>query len=276
MNSYQIRKAEKIDRLNARADRKAAEARATEATASRRADAIPFGQPLMPGHHSYKRDRNYREKIRNGFMKAAKLSQEAAELSRRASAAESNRAISSDDPDAPELLGERIAKLKAAHAKMVAFNKGLRAGKTDAELAALTGLTEGACKDLREPDFCGRVGFAAYQLSNSSANIKRHEKRAASLTAKAAAPTPEPETIGEVRIEESDNRVRCYFPGKPSEATRKMLKGRGFRWSPTEGAWQRHASTGAWWDAREVAKTLLPPAPFVPVFAEDEAKAAAE
>ncbi len=38
--------------------------------ASKMASAIPFGQPILVGHHSEKRDRNYRDKIHNKFGKA--------------------------------------------------------------------------------------------------------------------------------------------------------------------------------------------------------------
>lgn len=61
---------------------------------------------------------------------------------------------------------------------------------------------------------------------------------------------PPPEEHGDVRIVEDENRVRIFFPGKPIDETRAALKGAGFRWSPTVGAWQRHASNGAWWQAR--------------------------
>jgi len=36
------------------------------------------------------------------------------------------------------------------------------------------------------------------------------------------------------------NRLQILFPGKPDEKIRSELKGRGFRWAPSEGAWQRH------------------------------------
>ena len=56
-------------------------------------------------------------------------------------------------------------------------------------------------------------------------------------------PVPETteRTIGDVQIVENAeaNRIQLIFPAKPSEQVRALLKQNGFRWSPTEGAWQR-------------------------------------
>lgn len=68
----------RAERLEDRADRIAGEAAAREKTARERADMIPMGQPILSGHHSEKRDRNFREKIRSGFEKAHELREEAA------------------------------------------------------------------------------------------------------------------------------------------------------------------------------------------------------
>lgn len=35
------------------------------------------------------------------------------------------------------------------------------------------------------------------------------------------------------------HKIQIFFPGKPDEDTRVVLKNRGFRWSPKDGAWQR-------------------------------------
>ena len=128
MNSYEIRRAERIERLRERADKLADKARATQKTAEARAAIIPFGQPILVGHHSEGRDRRYREKIRNGFQKAAEFSSAAADLAGRAHAAETNTAISSDDPDAPDKIRAKLAGLEAQQKLMVAFNRALRAG----------------------------------------------------------------------------------------------------------------------------------------------------
>lgn len=73
--------AEKIESKQARAENRAerAEAQAEKAElkseslyshAKTMASFIPFGQPILVGHHSEKKDRNYRNKIHNTFGKA--------------------------------------------------------------------------------------------------------------------------------------------------------------------------------------------------------------
>lgn len=73
------------------------------------ADAIPFGQPMMPDHHSYGRDVNYRNKIHNTFGRAFAGMDEAKDLTRRAEAAEANQ---SHRESIPATL-RRIEKLEA-------------------------------------------------------------------------------------------------------------------------------------------------------------------
>lgn len=259
MNSYEEKRAARIERLRDRADRLSRAGAARVEQATKMADVIPFGQPILVGHHSEGRDRRYREKIRNGFTKGYEMQKEAGKLAARADSAESNPAISSDDPDAVDKLEGKLAELEGKQALMIKFNRALRAGKTDEELAALTGLPVGACAELRKPDFCGRVGFADYELKNNGANIRRIKARGEHLERVAAALPKEPEEIGDVRIEETENRVRVFFPGKPSEGIRAMLKRNGFRWSPTVGAWQSYVTHWAWQVARNVASSLLLP-----------------
>ncbi|MCC3151437.1 DUF3560 domain-containing protein, partial [Bifidobacterium bifidum] len=73
MNSYERKQEARRERLEARAEKARTEAKATYDRAHTMAEAIPFGQPILVGHHSEKRDRNYRGKIHNTFGKAFAL-----------------------------------------------------------------------------------------------------------------------------------------------------------------------------------------------------------
>ena len=50
----------------------------------------------------------------------------------------------------------------------------------------------------------------------------------------------------------ADNRVQIFWPSKPSDAVIAKLKQHGFRWARSIGAWQRHASEGAWYHALQI------------------------
>ena len=173
MNSYEAKRAARKERQAERAERLQAQANALYGQARTMADVIPFGQPILVGHHSEKRDRNYRERVHNKFAQAFELDKAAHEAAIRAETV--SDAISSDDPDAPEKLRERIAALEASQATMIAANKIYRSKLTDAakieKLVAL-GLSEAAAKGGLQPDFAGRIGFPGYALTNNNANIR--------------------------------------------------------------------------------------------------------
>jgi hypothetical protein len=254
-NAWEEKKAARIERLRTRSARLARAGESRIDLARKRASCIPFGQPILVGHYSEGRDRNFRAKIDGGFRKGFALTKEAQELDARADAAEASTAVSSDDPDAVAKLREKLAGLEADHAKMLDFNKLLRGKKTDEEIAAAIGWKVTTVASLRKPDFAGRPGFPPYKLTNNGGEIRRVKGRIEALTRVAAKPEAAPEEIGETRIEESkeDNRLRVFFPGKPSEAVRSLLKREGFRWSPSVGAWQRQPNEYAWLMARKAA-----------------------
>lgn len=54
------------------------------------------------------------------------------------------------------------------------------------------------------------------------------------------------------------DRIQLVFDGKPDPDTIKELKGRAFRWSPREGAWQRQLTRNGVWAAEAVIKTATP------------------
>lgn len=93
--------------------------------------------------------------------------------------------------------------------------------------------------------------FEAYQLSNNNAEIRRLKKRIEELK---AAKESEPAEEREITIcgepctvaENTDNmRLQVFFDGKPSAECRTALKSNGFRWAPSQGAWQRQLTNNA-------------------------------
>jgi hypothetical protein len=248
MNSYELRQQRRRERLLARVERLRGEGNARINRARAMADVIPFGQPILVGHHSEKSDRNYRAKIRGNFEKGFETLKAADQAAQRA-ASVGTGGISSDDPDAVAKLKTDLEKCEKMQALMVAANKAIRKGD-DTALRAL-GLSNARIAQLKEPDFIGRIGFADFQTKNNGANIRRMKARIAELERNATRENKETKRQDGLRIVENadENRLQLFFPSKPSEAARSILKSHGFRWSPMAGAWQLHLSNRAKWSA---------------------------
>ncbi|HEX7276275.1 MAG TPA: DUF3560 domain-containing protein [Acidimicrobiales bacterium] len=86
------RLAARADRLSARSDRLSTQAGGEWERARQMADVIPFGQPIMVGHHSEGRDRNYRAKVGRSFDRAMETHTEAEETARAARVARAEMA----------------------------------------------------------------------------------------------------------------------------------------------------------------------------------------
>lgn len=168
--------------------------------------------------------------------------------------------ISSDDPQAVEKLEAKLAALEKHQEMMKAANAAIRMkdpAKGDAKLAEL-GYTPEDIAKLREPDFCGRIGYPAYALQNNNANIRRIRGRIEELK-KRSENTPEGWEFdgGRVVMNTTENRLQIIFDGKPDADVRTELKGEGFRWAPSQGAWQRQLTDNAMRAARRL-KCIAP------------------
>ena len=168
--------------------------------------------------------------------------------------------ISSDDPQAVEKLEAKLATLEKHQEMMKAANAAIRMkdpAKGDAKLAEL-GYTPEDIAKLRAPDFCGHIGYPAYELQNNNANIRRIRGRIAELK-KRTESTPEGWEFdgGRVVVNTAENRLQIIFDGKPNADVRTELKGEGFRWAPSQGAWQRQLTDNAMRAARRL-KCIAP------------------
>lgn len=103
------RLADRADALTAKADRRAAESDARQAAADRVFEGIPFGQPMLVDHYSYKSDRNRRERAWKNLEKSWALGREANQAAGRADTARRN----AEAPINPRALMRKIDTLTA-------------------------------------------------------------------------------------------------------------------------------------------------------------------
>lgn len=191
------------ERREARAARRREWAEGREAKAAEAFEAsdlsegrsgIPFGQPILAGHHSQRRH----ERALGRAQAAATRGLEHADMAERHTQAavtiehQLATSIYDDDPDAIERLEAKLAGLEGERDRVKAYNASCRrAAKTggvgDLELldekqrADLVG-TMRAC-----PYMIGPGGKApAYLLSNLGGNITRTRKRLEKLQRRAA------------------------------------------------------------------------------------------
>ncbi len=224
--------------------------------ASKMASAIPFGQPILVGHHSEKRDRNYRNKIHNTFGKAFEAQDKANYYESKADSIKSNTAIFSDDPQALEKLKAKLSSLQANQEFMKAANKCIKKKDKDAFLL-LPFATPELWDELNTPDYLNRVGFPSYSLQNNNSNMTRIKQRIAQMEKQLTRPTTEIQKEGVRLVQNTEaNRVQLIFDSIPSEEIRKKLKGCGFRWCRSEMAWQRHLTPQAVYIAQNILETL--------------------
>lgn len=131
-------------------------------------DRIPFGQPILVGHHSERRARRDQERMRSLATKSveeAKLAEhhrDAADGIERALA----NSIFSDDEDAVEALRAKVARLEAERDRMKAENAAFRK-EHKAELA-----------EMSPYDRHQAMPYASFTLSNLGARIREAKQRA--------------------------------------------------------------------------------------------------
>lgn len=186
--------------------------------------------PMVTGPAKFPWDRNEKlmEIEHKRRIELTEWSEQAIERLERNLGLRDSGIISSDDPEALEKLNKKLVKLAVTHSFMKEANAQAR--------------KEG--KPAPYPD---------YKLRNSSAMIRGLKKRIAELEARADDTTTEIAFDGGVIIDNvEENRVQIIFDSKPDEETRDKLKARGFRWAPSQGAWQRQRTANALWAAKSI------------------------
>ena len=167
--------------------------------------------------------------------------------------------IKSDDERAIEKLEEKLEDMKKLQEDMKAANKALRLKDKEAGNDQLRemGYSEESIEELRKPDYLGRLGYPNFQLSNNNANIHRVEERLKRLKAVKERGSSEQEYKTFKVVENTEAmRYQIIFDGKPDAEIRTLLKSNGFKWAPSQEAWQRQITSNGKWALKKVVEKL--------------------
>ena len=153
--------------------------------------------------------------------------------------------ISADDDRAGEKLEAKLAGLEAMQEDMKTGNAYYRKHKTLEGCPVLSAEEIGKLQSSMASDWRKNpVPYPSYLLTNNNANIRRTRQRIEDLKSQSeyagwAFPG------GRAEINEGENRLQLFFEEKPSEEQRRELKSNGFKWAPSQGAWQRQLTKNA-------------------------------
>ena len=256
-DNFQQNQDDRRDRFAARS-KKANNDSDTAYKASRSAvEHIPFGQPILVGHHSERGHRNAIAKAHRAMDKSVELSQKSRHYANKASAVGTG-GIASDDPEAVIKLKEKLNNLVESQELMKAVNKAFRAGGFDKieELELLKPNHLQALKDTMERVSYMKRPFESYSLSNNSANIRRIKNRIKELESIRSSDGIEIENDN-FHLYIDDGRICIDFKGgKPNDQARTIVKRNGFKWSRYRAEWIRKVTANALASAKWAANEL--------------------
>ena len=184
-----------------------------------------------------------------------------------------NASIKSNDDAATAKLQDKYDKLKAELENGKAMNAYFRKNKT---LVGFPGISEQAAKAFDKANASGhyfsRQPFMPFRLQNGNAELRRIQARIDTLNkakAQSEAAKANPQAAAEataanypkldgVQVQENadEMRIQLRFDDIPPAETREKLKRNGFRWSPSQKAWQRLLNENGKYAAKSVLKDL--------------------
>ena len=109
-------------------------------------------------------------------------------------------------------------------------------------------------------DFVFKFNFihgSLFDTSNINQEIKRNRDRLTQIQRVKDAGTSETEYNGFRVVENSElMRLQIIFNGKPEPEVRDILKSNGFKWAPSQSAWQRQLTSNAKYSLKRVVEQL--------------------
>ena len=235
------RKQERREDWAAGREQKAAQA-FNGADMSESVTGIPFGQPILVGHHSERAHRAAIKRADNAMNRACESSNMAEHHHEKASGIQRqlDRSIFSDDDNAIQELEKRIAGREKERTFNNAINKIIRRKPKNEstpekveELAALK-INAATAQKLFTPDY-GQIGIPSYVNANLSGNISSDKKRLVRIKAQAVLNEAAEESENGISIIERNGWCVVTFAEKPDYGIIKKLKAAGFHWA--RGSW---------------------------------------
>jgi hypothetical protein len=223
----------KVERRGEWADKASARSTSLSNESHRMMSVIPMGQPILIGHHSEKRDRNYRNRAWNK-MGAAVAQQDLAEHHESKAAglsAQLDRTIFSDDDNAVEAIEARIAEHEAEREQMKKINALYR--KNDAAGLAALGINLESLKAklVAAGPYFGKSPHMPYEMSNLGGRIQADKKRLQAIKAQQQRQEAAAATENGVKVENHANGyMSVTFAEKPERSILSALRDAGFRW----------------------------------------------
>jgi hypothetical protein len=164
--------------------------------------------------------------------------------------------IKSGDVNAIEQLEEKITKLEQEHKNKMYWNNYYKKNGT---LKGCEGLTDEQINKIES--FVQRNPFfPPFIVCNDTANIRRYKQRLSHLESLKKTGITEAIVDNSLPFKVIENtdlmRLQLLFDGKPSEEIRNVLKKNGFKWSPSNEAWQRQFTENAKYSLKIIIKEL--------------------
>jgi hypothetical protein len=158
-----------------------------------------------------------------------------------------NNAISSGDPQAIEKLTAKLESCKHDQQLMKETNAYYRKNGT---CVGFPGLSDELARKMDAKVEHGyswdKQPYSSYTLTNNNSEIKRLAQRITEITRnKEVGFSGWDFEGGRAEANTDMNRLQLFFDEKPNESQRANLKANGFKWAPSQEAWQRQLTDNA-------------------------------
>ena len=267
-SDYHARVAQRRQRLQERSNLAEHEATTRFQSARDAVAGIPFGQPILVGHHSERRHRKALEKQDTNMRRGVEASEKAKTLRSREKGV-GTAGISSDDPEAVVKLKTKLQDLEEGNAVAKRINAAMRkarkaAGglgtKADRDPTVIqAGLKAGlehpeATEAIRRAlEATARVFYGPPDLG-SNANIQRTvRQRIEALCKEATAEEMREETdLFSVEEDRRENRLLLTPKSQLRKESFRWVRSQGFNWSRRDQTFKRLLNDNARSAARRV------------------------